>query len=44
MLALDEGHGFAKKPNRDYATMTTLMFLEKHLGTPPAAAGTTGSR
>jgi dipeptidyl aminopeptidase/acylaminoacyl peptidase len=45
MLALDEGHGFNKKPNRDYATMTTLMFLEKHLWAPPAAAtGTTGSK
>jgi dipeptidyl aminopeptidase/acylaminoacyl peptidase len=45
MLALDEGHGFAKKPNRDYATMTMLMFLEKHLGgTAPAAGSTKGSR
>jgi dipeptidyl aminopeptidase/acylaminoacyl peptidase len=42
MLALDEGHGFNKKPNRDYATTTTLMFLEKHLGAP--AASSTGSR
>jgi hypothetical protein len=38
MLALDEGHGFAKKPNRDYATMTTLMFLEEHLGAPAPAS------
>jgi dipeptidyl aminopeptidase/acylaminoacyl peptidase len=44
MLALDEGHGFAKKPNRDYAAMTTLMFLEKHLGTPAAGSGTTGPK
>jgi len=36
MLALDEGHGFQKKPNRDYALMTAILFLEKHLGTPPA--------
>jgi dipeptidyl aminopeptidase/acylaminoacyl peptidase len=44
MLALDEGHGFAKKPNRDYATMTTLMFLEKHLGAPAPAPSTQGSK
>ncbi|MDY7226204.1 alpha/beta fold hydrolase [Hyalangium rubrum] len=44
MLALDEGHGFGKKPNRDYATMTALMFLEKHLGTPAPAAGGSGSK
>jgi len=37
MLATDEGHGFQKKPNRDYAQMTALMFFEKHLG----QAGTT---
>jgi dipeptidyl aminopeptidase/acylaminoacyl peptidase len=42
MLALDEGHGFQKKPNRDYATTTAILFLEKHLGTPqaPATPGT----
>jgi dipeptidyl aminopeptidase/acylaminoacyl peptidase len=34
MLALDEGHGFAKKPNRDTITMATFLFLEKHLGAP----------
>jgi dipeptidyl aminopeptidase/acylaminoacyl peptidase len=34
LLALDEGHGFQKKPNRDYALTTTFMFLEKHLGAP----------
>jgi dipeptidyl aminopeptidase/acylaminoacyl peptidase len=39
MLATDEGHGFQKKDNRDYAQMTALMFLEKHLGTAPAQAG-----
>lgn len=39
MLATDEGHGFQKKDNRDYAQMTALMFLEKHLGTPRAQGG-----
>ena len=32
MLARDEGHGFAKKENRDTYTLLALMFLEKHLG------------
>ena len=41
MLATDEGHGFNKKPNRDYAQMTALMFLEKHLGAP-STSGTQG--
>ncbi len=36
LLALDEGHGFQKKSNNDYAVTTTLMFLEKHLGAPLA--------
>jgi dipeptidyl aminopeptidase/acylaminoacyl peptidase len=44
MLALDEGHGFNKKPNKDYALMTAFLFLERHLGTPTSAPGTTGSR
>jgi dipeptidyl aminopeptidase/acylaminoacyl peptidase len=41
MLATDEGHGFNKKDNRDYAQMTALMFFEKHLGAPggPRRAG-----
>ncbi|KFE68174.1 alpha/beta fold hydrolase [Hyalangium minutum] len=43
MLALDEGHGFQKKPNRDYALMTAILFLEKHLGAAPAA-GTPGTK
>jgi dipeptidyl aminopeptidase/acylaminoacyl peptidase len=34
VLALDEGHGFGKKANRDTITMATFLFLEKHLGTP----------
>ncbi|MBN1207205.1 MAG: S9 family peptidase [Myxococcaceae bacterium] len=44
MLALDEGHGFQKKANRDYAMMSTLMFLEKHLGSAPAAPGASGAK
>lgn len=39
MLATDEGHGFQKKANRDFAQMTALMFLEKHLGAPAARGG-----
>ncbi|HKY91479.1 MAG TPA: S9 family peptidase [Nevskiaceae bacterium] len=31
-LAKDEGHGFAKKANRDFAQNTTLMFLQQCLG------------
>lgn len=30
-LALDEGHGFGKKVNRDMATMLYAMFWEEHL-------------
>jgi dipeptidyl aminopeptidase/acylaminoacyl peptidase len=32
MLAKNEGHGFAKKENRDLYYLLTLMFFEKHLG------------
>jgi len=32
LLALDEGHGFQKKENRDYALVTTVDFLERTLG------------
>ena len=31
-LALDEGHGFSKKPNRDAWSRTKILFLETHLG------------
>ena len=31
LLALDEGHGFQKKENRDYALVTTVAFLERTL-------------
>lgn len=44
MLALDEGHGFQKKPNKDYAVMTALMFLDKHLSIAQPAANPSGPR
>jgi dipeptidyl aminopeptidase/acylaminoacyl peptidase len=31
LFAKDEGHGFAKKNNRDYFTWSTILFLEKFL-------------
>ncbi len=31
LLAKDEGHGFAKKSNRDFASLTTILFLERFL-------------
>jgi dipeptidyl aminopeptidase/acylaminoacyl peptidase len=30
-LAMNEGHGFAKKENRDLYQASAMMFLEKHL-------------
>jgi len=33
MLAKDEGHGFAKKENRDIATLSATMFLDEQLST-----------
>jgi dipeptidyl aminopeptidase/acylaminoacyl peptidase len=32
LLARDEGHGFRKKANRDYAWDALTLFLEKYLG------------
>jgi dipeptidyl aminopeptidase/acylaminoacyl peptidase len=32
VYAGNEGHGFAKKDNRDYITAVEMMFLEKYLG------------
>ena len=32
VYADNEGHGFAKKANRDYLTAVIAMFLQKHLG------------
>ncbi|WP_342378036.1 alpha/beta fold hydrolase [Myxococcus stipitatus] len=34
MLATDEGHGFQKKANRDFAQLTALMFFERQLSAP----------
>jgi dipeptidyl aminopeptidase/acylaminoacyl peptidase len=31
MFAKDEGHGFAKKPNRDYFMWATILFFQEHL-------------
>ncbi|MBR9977501.1 MAG: S9 family peptidase [Bacteroidetes bacterium] len=31
MFASDEGHGFAKKANRDYFTWATILFFEQYL-------------
>jgi dipeptidyl aminopeptidase/acylaminoacyl peptidase len=31
LLAQDEGHGFAKKANQDYAFWTSLMFWQRNL-------------
>ncbi len=38
LLALDEGHGFAKKENRDFATLATVLFLQRTLA-PGAVPG-----
>ncbi|HYO72246.1 MAG TPA: alpha/beta fold hydrolase [Archangium sp.] len=42
MLALDEGHGFGKKANRDTITMATFLFLERHLGAPAGTSSGSG--
>jgi dipeptidyl aminopeptidase/acylaminoacyl peptidase len=36
LLAMDEGHGFARKPNRDYFQAATVMFFRNlfHAGSP----------
>jgi len=34
LLAMDEGHGFAKKVNRDYYQNSVILFLQKHLIEP----------
>ena len=31
LLALDEGHGFRKKANRDYYTAAIMLFLQQHM-------------
>jgi dipeptidyl aminopeptidase/acylaminoacyl peptidase len=37
LLALDEGHGFARKENRDYSQAATVLFLQKVLGLDSSA-------
>ena len=34
VLAMDEGHGFRKKSNRDFNTRATMLFLKQHLLNP----------
>jgi dipeptidyl aminopeptidase/acylaminoacyl peptidase len=31
LMARDEGHGFAKKPNQDFQFYATVMFIRRHL-------------
>jgi dipeptidyl aminopeptidase/acylaminoacyl peptidase len=31
VYADNEGHGFAKRDNRDYMTAATVLFLQRHL-------------
>jgi dipeptidyl aminopeptidase/acylaminoacyl peptidase len=31
LLGMDEGHGFAKKANRDYLFYSTVLFIQQHL-------------
>ncbi len=40
LAAKDEGHGFRKKPNRDFYLKTIVTFLERQLGTEARAAAT----
>jgi len=37
VLAQDEGHGFAKKANADYAFLAGLLFWKRFLLDEPAA-------
>jgi dipeptidyl aminopeptidase/acylaminoacyl peptidase len=36
MLARNEGHGFARKSNRDIYLLLSILFFENHLGQQPA--------
>ena len=38
MLARNEGHGFAKKENRDYYRAAAMLFLERYLLEPPSGS------
>ncbi len=40
LLALDEGHGFQKKENRDFSTLATMLFLERMLSPAAPSAST----
>ena len=40
-LAMDEGHGFSKKSNRDQWKRVSVLFLETALGIRPAAPAAT---
>jgi dipeptidyl aminopeptidase/acylaminoacyl peptidase len=42
LLALNEGHGFQKKENRDYYTAAAMFFLEKQLAPAPAKSTSPG--
>lgn len=45
LIAADEGHGFAKKDNRDFQFYATVRFVEEFLlgdGTAPVVAGASG--
>ena len=40
LMAKDEGHGFAKKKNRDFMLASTVLFIQQHLlgdGSQPTA-------
>ncbi|HEU4384575.1 MAG TPA: alpha/beta fold hydrolase [Anaeromyxobacteraceae bacterium] len=39
LLALDEGHGYGKKENRDFANLATVLFLQRTLESEPGTAG-----
>ncbi|MBW3661086.1 MAG: S9 family peptidase [Gemmatimonadetes bacterium] len=42
MLARNEGHGFAKKPNRDLLSQLVVLFFETHLLPPGEVAAAPG--
>ena len=43
LVAADEGHGFARKPNADYQFLTSVLFWERFL-LVPSGAGYAASR
>jgi dipeptidyl aminopeptidase/acylaminoacyl peptidase len=42
LLALNEGHGFQKKENRDFYSAATIFFLERQLAPEPRKAADPG--